>query len=108
MNPSSATFSPNDAIPRCVQQVPCECVVPKAFSCTLAMAAEAEAAGRVTHLEETLEAMAETLRHGIVILEDYKIENQESLWAKLCVRLYSCSFLSTHSPSTQQSTRDSV
>lgn len=42
------------------------------------------AQARVTQLEETLEAMAETLRHGIVILEDYKIENQESLWSKMC------------------------
>ena len=50
------------------------------------MASEADAAagagaqGRVTQLEETLELMAETLRHGVVILEDYKIENQDSLW----------------------------
>ncbi len=45
---------------------------------------DAGAAARVTQLEESLETMAETLRHGIVILEDYKIENQDALWTKMC------------------------
>lgn len=58
------------------------------FALCLEMAAEAEGGAavtqtRITQLEETLEAMAETLRYGIVILEDYKMENQEGLWSKM-------------------------
>lgn len=61
-------------------------------------AGAAAAQARVTQLEETLEAMAETLRHGVVILEDYKMENQESLWNKMCARAAPLSFTQFQQP----------
>lgn len=79
------------------------------LACLAAMAAPEPEAGaaaaqaRVTQLEETLEAMAETLRHGVVILEDYKMESQESLWNKMCARTASLSLTVTATSSPRNS-----
>ena len=39
-------------------------------------------------IEDQLETLIETLRCGIIMLEDYKSENQDSLWTKMCVVIY--------------------